>query len=78
MEDQPKEIDHCHEEIANQETSKTGYTGDTVTETSYQSPAERSLVWKIGSLFATLAALIYFVAYLVRVNLASLQKQFTC
>lgn len=67
MEDQTKEIDHYHEEIENQETSRTAYTGDTVTENSYQSPAERSLVWKIGGLFATLAALIYFVAYLVSV-----------
>lgn len=65
MASQDKEINHMHEEIEHEEVTETRYTGDTVTETSYQSPAERSLVWKIGTLFATLASLIYFCAYLV-------------
>jgi len=45
--------------------SSTAYTGDHVTKIYYKSSTERKLVLKAQVLFAVLAALIYFVAYLV-------------
>ena len=46
----------------------TVYTGDHVTNVHHKSPTERKLVLKAQVLIATLAALVYFVAYLVWVH----------
>lgn len=45
--------------------SSTAYTGDHVTNIHHKSSTERKLVLKAQVLIAVLAALIYFVAYLV-------------
>ena len=46
----------------------TAYTGDHVTNVHQKSPTERKLVLKAQVLIATLAALVYFVAYLVKIH----------
>ena len=51
-----------HEKAA----ASTVYTGDHSTNVHHKSPTERKLVLKAQVLITTLAALIYFVAYLVR------------
>lgn len=67
MDIEEKQSVSFHEEGEIHDTSKTGYTGDHVTGTSHSSPVERSLLWKIGPLFVTMASLVYFVSYLVSI-----------
>ena len=56
----------------------TVYTGDHVTNVHHKSPTEQKLVLKAQVLIATLAALIYFVAYLVRFALLLLAFSRPC
>lgn len=55
----------AHQEHSADKANAGQYTGDHETEQTARSPVERSLMIKAICLFASLSALVYFVAYLV-------------
>ena len=54
-----------HENVDVEYVKQQGYMGDHVTKQGRISPVERTLFWKAACLIGALAALMYFVAYLV-------------